>query len=67
MKPDKTDPANLGARATLLPTARDQSLVGVPATIQKIVKTRGEYLLKFDDGRSYYAFARNIALLDPAA
>lgn len=59
-----TDPNAIGRRATLLPTARDQSLVGKPATVRKVIKTRGEYLLHFDNGQHYRAFACNVSFMD---
>lgn len=62
-KVDPVDVTKIGAEATLAPTARDQSLVGRRAVVAKAIKSRGEYLLRFDHGQSYYAFARNVVFL----
>jgi hypothetical protein len=58
---DKTDQTKIGARCVLTDGVRDKTKVGMRGIVAKVVKTKGEHLVRLDSGGSNYAFARNVA------
>lgn len=60
----KVDQSAIGKRAELAVTVAHEAFAGKQGVIAKAIKSRNEYLVRLDDGSSYFAFAGNVNVLN---